>query len=78
MPTLKSILTFLIVLFPPLLLGAASGLQLEVDRDAARFVMERTGSTAVPVFQVGTKILQGFSPEALKAALRDQLGLNVL
>lgn len=51
---------------------------IEADARAARFVMERTGASSVPVFQVGSKILQGFSPDTLRKTVKDELGLDIL
>jgi glutaredoxin 3 len=51
---------------------------IEQDAAAARWVLQNTGSTAVPVFQVGSRILQGFNQEALRRAVREELGIELL
>jgi glutaredoxin len=51
---------------------------LEADAAAARWVMQHTGSTAVPVFQVGQRVLQGFNPDALRQAVEAELGIKLL
>ncbi|MBI5502406.1 MAG: glutaredoxin family protein [Deltaproteobacteria bacterium] len=51
---------------------------LEEDRDAARWVLDHTGSTAVPVFQVGKRVIQGFDQGALRRAIEEELGLQLL
>ncbi len=51
---------------------------IEQDAAAARWVMQNTGSTAVPVFQVGARVLQGFNPDALRRAVHEELGIQLL
>ena len=51
---------------------------LEEDAAAARWVLQNTGSTAVPVFQVGKRVLQGFNQNALRQAIEDELGIKLL
>ncbi len=51
---------------------------IEQDAAAARWVVQNTGSTAVPVFQVGARVLQGFNPDALRRAVQEELGIQLL
>jgi glutaredoxin len=51
---------------------------LEEDAAAARWVQRNTGATAVPVFRIGKRILQGFNPEALQRAVEQELGIRIL
>ncbi|MBN1771406.1 MAG: glutaredoxin family protein [Deltaproteobacteria bacterium] len=51
---------------------------IEADAAAARWVMQNAGSTAVPVFQVGKRVLQGFNPDALRQAVESELGIRLL
>jgi glutaredoxin len=51
---------------------------VERDGSAARWLLDHTGTTAVPVFQVGSRVLQGFNPDALRKAVRDELGIQLL
>jgi len=51
---------------------------IEADAAAARWVLQNTGSTAVPVFQVGRRVLQGFNPDALRQAVEAELGIRLL
>lgn len=51
---------------------------IEADAAAARWVMQNTGSTAVPVFQVGKRVLQGFNADALRRAVEAELGIKLL
>lgn len=51
---------------------------IEADAAAARWVLQNTGSTAVPVFQVGQRVLQGFNPDALRQAVEAELGIRLL
>jgi len=51
---------------------------IEQDAAAARWVMQNTGSTAVPVFQIGSRVLQGFNPDALRRAVQEELGIQLL
>lgn len=51
---------------------------IEADAAAARWVMQNAGSTAVPVFQVGKRVLQGFNPDALRQAVEAELGIKLL
>jgi len=51
---------------------------IEEDSAAARWVMENTGATAVPVFQVGKRVIQGFDQSALRRAIEEELGLQLL
>ena len=51
---------------------------IEADAAAARWVTQNTGSTAVPVFQVGRRVLQGFNPDALRRAVEAELGVKLL
>ncbi len=51
---------------------------VERDPQALRFIQERTGSTAVPVFQVGSRIVQGFSTDALRRVIKEQIGIDLL
>jgi glutaredoxin len=51
---------------------------IEADAAAARWVLQNTGSTAVPVFQVGKRVLQGFNPDALRQAVEAELGIKLL
>jgi len=51
---------------------------IEADATAARWVLQNTGSTAVPVFQVGRRVLQGFNPDVLRQAVEAELGIKLL
>jgi glutaredoxin len=51
---------------------------IEQDAAAARWVVQNTGSSAVPVFQVGARVLQGFNPDALRRAVQEELGIQLL
>jgi glutaredoxin 3 len=51
---------------------------IEEDQAAARWVLQNTGSTSVPVFRIGTRVLQGFNQGALRRAVQEELGLQLL
>lgn len=51
---------------------------IEEDQAAARWVLQNTGSTSVPVFRIGSRVLQGFDQGALRRAVQEELGLQLL
>jgi glutaredoxin 3 len=51
---------------------------IEEDQAAARWVLQNTGSTSVPVFLIGSRVLQGFNQDALRRAVQEELGLQLL
>jgi len=51
---------------------------IEEDQAAARWVLQNTGSTSVPIFRIGTRVLQGFNQDAMRRAVQEELGLQLL
>ena len=50
---------------------AFQAIDVGVDREAAREVVEKTRQRGVPVIKIGERYIVGFDQDAIKSALRE-------